>query len=97
MDEEVICYIFKSAAGGEKYLVWLHISALFNEWKNQYGLDDTAMLKFLLKAMENELVGSAFRHRLTTFKINENTKPIIGFTHEDYDLESYYLDIPQAN
>ncbi|TDS06571.1 hypothetical protein [Sphingobacterium paludis] len=93
VDEIVLCYQFLSSYDGSKYLVWIQITELFDEWKELFGLDDNAMLKFLLKTIEPDLIRSGFKYRLTTYKIPSSFELKAGFKYEDYNLNNYELHV----
>ena len=97
VDEKVLCYHFIRDGEESKYLVWIQIKEAFREWQELYHLDDDAMIKFLLKLIEPDLIRTGFKYKLKTFDIQSISKPKIDCTFQNYNLSEYILDVPATS
>lgn len=91
-DGKILEYCFKDE-NERKYTVLVKVTDPYEEWKEQYNLNDKSILNFILLAIEGKLRKEAFTLDKLIIEIYSDAKPEINFDYEDFDILSYSIEI----
>ncbi|KGE14599.1 hypothetical protein [Sphingobacterium deserti] len=90
-DGKILAYDFQNVNDDSIKNILVKIAGAYAEWRHEYQLSEADMIKFVLKAIESDLISNKFTKDWHTFEIYSDSKPPINFTYRDFDLKNYTI------